>query len=107
MKKTNLVVLALGLILMVQGSIFAGELVVDHELGTTTVPLNPENVVVFDYGVLDALDVLGVAVAGLPASNLPPFLSQFGTDEYVNVGTLFEPDFEEIYVLNPELIIIS
>ena len=85
----------------------ASALVVDHALGQITIREMPKNIVVFDYGILDALDVLGVKVAGLPNSNLPPFLSHFDSPDYVNVGTLFEPDFEKIYALKPDLIIIS
>lgn len=81
--------------------------VIEHPLGTVTIERMPQNVVVFDYGILDALDVLGVDVAGVPGSNLPSFLSKFGSPNYVNVGTLFEPDFEKVYALNPDLIIIS
>lgn len=80
---------------------------VEHSLGTVNITETPQTIVVFDYGVLDALDVLEVTIAGLPASNLPAFLSKFNSAEYVNVGTLFEPDFEKIYALKPDLIIIS
>nr|WP_306301296.1 hypothetical protein [Thalassobacillus sp. C254] len=38
----------------------ASEITVTHELGETVVPKNPESVVVFDFGVLDTLDTLGV-----------------------------------------------
>ena len=85
----------------------AASLTVEHTLGSVIISEVPETIVVFDYGVLDALDVLGVEIAGLPTSNLPSFLSKFNSPDYVNVGTLFEPDFEQIYALQPDLIIIS
>ncbi len=85
-----------------------GELEIKHELGTTYLDKNPEKVIVFDFGVLDALDRLGVDVIGLPKSSaLPTYLSKFNDDKYHNVGTLQEPNFEAIYELNPDLIIIS
>ncbi len=81
---------------------------VTHEYGETPVKENPENVVVFDFGVLDALDYMGVEVTGLPLSgSLPTHLSKFESDEYANAGSLKEPDLEAVYEMNPDLIIIS
>ena len=47
---------------------------VEHELGKTDVPKNPEKVVVFDFGTLDSLDKLGIEVAGVPKGNIPTYL---------------------------------
>lgn len=80
---------------------------VRHELGTTTVPVNPQRVIVFDFGVLDSLDALGIDVIGLPKGNIPAYLSKYGHEKYANVGTLQEPDFETINALKPDLIIIA
>ena len=81
---------------------------VTHEYGKTVVEKNPKNIVVFDFGILDALDYMGVEVKGLPKSGaIPSHLSKFESDEYVNVGGLKEPDLEKIYEMNPGLIIIS
>lgn len=103
--------LALGLtaalLLFAAGAHAQGSITVEHELGTTVVGFKPERVVVFDYGVLDSLDVLGVDVVGLPKSHIPPYLSKYSDDKYVNVGTLQEPDYEVINDLKPDLIIIS
>lgn len=80
---------------------------IQHELGETPVEKNPETVVVFDFGSLDTLDKLGVDIAALPKTNIPSYLSKFEADEYVNVGSLKEPDFEKIHELQPDLIVIS
>ncbi len=80
---------------------------VQHELGTVIVPKNPETVVVFDYGILDALRAMEVEVKGLAKSNVPMYLKEFQDKQYVDVGTLFEPNFERIYELRPDVIIIS
>ena len=85
----------------------ATEITVEHELGKTTVPVNPETIAVFDFGTLDTLDNLGVTVDALPLANVPGYLDQFASDEYTNAGTLFEPDFEALANLDPDLIIIS
>ncbi|OLO40691.1 ABC transporter [Alkalihalophilus pseudofirmus] len=83
------------------------QLVFEHLLGETTVDVNPEKVVVFDFGVLDSLDKLGVEVTGVPQVNIPPYLSKYEDGEYENVGSLKELDFEKIAEINPDLIIIS
>ncbi|BAD40589.1 siderophore ABC transporter substrate-binding protein [Symbiobacterium thermophilum] len=82
-------------------------IVITHQLGETPVPVNPQKVVVFDFGILDTLDLLGVEVAGLPQGNVPPYLAQYTHSKYANVGTLQEPDFEALSALDPDLIIIS
>ncbi|RXI97748.1 siderophore ABC transporter substrate-binding protein [Anaerobacillus alkaliphilus] len=83
------------------------EVTVKHQLGETVVPKNPEKVVVFDFGVLDSLDKIGVEVFGLPQANIPPYLSKFADAKYVNTGSLKEPDFEAIANEGANLIIIS
>lgn len=35
----------------------------------------------------------------------PDYLSEYMSDEYVNVGSLFEADYDTLDLLNPELII--
>lgn len=83
------------------------EVTVTHELGETTVPVNPEKVVVFDFGTLDTMSELGVDPIALPKQNIPAYLSQYEDEKYENVGSLKEPDFEKINELAPDLIVIS
>lgn len=82
---------------------------VTHELGETEVPKNPEKVVVFDFGILDTLDQLGVeSVAGVAQGSIPTYLEKYeDTEKYENIGTLKEADFEAIHAMEPDLIIIS
>lgn len=80
---------------------------IEHEYGSTPVKKNPEKVVVFDFGVLDTLDELGVDVVGLPQATIPNYLEKYSSQEYTNVGSLKEPDFETIHSLNPDVIFIS
>lgn len=80
---------------------------IQHELDETEVKKNPDKVVVFDFGVLDTMNKLGIEVTGLPKTNIPSYLSKFEDEKYENVGSLKEPDFEKIYEIQPELIIIS
>src|SRR3954452_12409676 len=83
------------------------EVTVTHAQGETRVPVDPETVVVFDVGVLSTLDSLGVDVAGVPDAVLPEALAQYGGDEYPKVGSLFEPDYEAVNALEPDLIIVA
>ncbi|WP_077214687.1 siderophore ABC transporter substrate-binding protein [Bacillus dakarensis] len=83
------------------------EITISHELGETAVTKNPQKVVVFDFGILDSLDKLGVEVAAVPQATVPAYLEKYEGDEYVNAGSLKEPDFEAIAELGPDLIIIS
>lgn len=83
------------------------EVTVTHEYGETKVKKTPENVVVFDFGVLDTLDELGIEVTGVPQANVPNYLEKYLSDDYTNVGSLKEPDFEAIHQLNPDVIFIS
>jgi iron complex transport system substrate-binding protein len=81
---------------------------VEHAQGTTAVPLNPQRVVTFDMASLDTLDALGVdAVKGVPQQSVPTYLEKYAGDGYTNVGTLFEPDYEALPALEPDLIIVG
>lgn len=83
------------------------ELTIKHKLGEAKVKKNPQKVVVFDYGVLDTLDKMGVEVTAVPQATLPSYLAKYKESKYVNVGSVVEPDFEKISSVQPELIIIS
>ena len=80
---------------------------IEHELDQISIKKNPERVVVFDFGVLDILDYIEKDIVGLPKQSLPPFLDKYNDGLYRDVGTLKEPNFETIFELKPDLIIIS
>ncbi|WP_022793915.1 siderophore ABC transporter substrate-binding protein [Marinococcus halotolerans] len=90
-----------------KGEKSSGEVTVEHELGETTVPEDPENVVVFNYEMLETLDELNVGVNGVAQESLPSYLDDYSSDEYENIGSLKEPDFEAINAMEPDVIIIS
>ncbi|QYG87402.1 siderophore ABC transporter substrate-binding protein [Bacillus atrophaeus] len=87
------------------------QITVKHDLDKngTKVTKNPKKVVVFNFGILDTLDKLGLqgSVAGLPKNSLPDYLSSYKNDKYADVGSLKEPDFEKVADLEPDLIIIA
>ncbi|PDP85895.1 hypothetical protein CQJ94_19285 [Glycomyces fuscus] len=85
----------------------AETIVVEAENGEVEIPRDPETVVVFDNAQLDILDALGVDVAGIPSSDAVPelFADYAESDDVADVGSLFEPDFEAVAALDPDVII--
>jgi iron complex transport system substrate-binding protein len=82
---------------------------VEHAIGESEVPENPERVVVLDTGELDSAISLGVtpvgAVEAVPGMGFPEYLE--GTDDIETVGTIEEPNLETISTLEPDLILSS
>ncbi|WP_041395722.1 siderophore ABC transporter substrate-binding protein [Parasphaerochaeta coccoides] len=71
-----------------------------------TVPVNPARVVVLDFGALDILDYAGIPVVGIGVGGqLPSTLSAY--KDIPVIGSLHEPDFEKVYALKPDLIIVG
>lgn len=84
------------------------EVTVVHAQGETVVPYKPEVVISFDLASVDTLDTLGVEISGLPkATPLQGRFEKFNSDDYEDVGTLFEPDYEAVAALEPGLIIVA
>ncbi|HEV7317781.1 MAG TPA: siderophore ABC transporter substrate-binding protein [Ensifer sp.] len=95
--------------LTVGGATFAmaETLTIEHSSGTTEVEKNPKTVLVYDFGMLETLDMLGIPVSGVPGSAIPPSLEKYKADTYPKIGTLFEPDFEAINAAEPNLVIVG
>jgi iron chelate ABC transporter, periplasmic iron chelate-binding protein len=74
--------------------------------GDAKLPQNHERIAVYDFGVLDTLNKLGVKTGLSVNQNWLPYL-----DEYFKstkpAGTLFEPDYEALNAYKPQLIIIG
>ena len=83
------------------------KLTIEHKYGEAVIDKNPEKVVVFDFGILDTLDELGVEVTGVPQATIPAYLEKYADKKYTNVGSLKEPDFEAIHAMQPDVIFIS
>ncbi|MDO5701688.1 MAG: ABC transporter substrate-binding protein [Bowdeniella nasicola] len=81
---------------------------VKHAQGELTIEEQPEKIVVMDLGVMDTLEAIGAkdAVKGVPMPDrLPDFLG--GYSDVASVGSLFEPDMEEIAKIDPDLVIVA
>lgn len=85
----------------------ANTLTIEHAQGKTDVPENPKKVVVFNTATLDIMDALNIPVTAVPQSDVhyPTFLSKYGRKDYTNVGTLFEPNYEVLSSIQPDVIV--
>ena len=84
------------------------QLNIEHAKGNTQVQKSPKTVAVLDWSTLDTMTTLGIEAQGIPQSNiLPPMLEQYADARFVRVGTLFEPDYEALQNLQPDLIILG
>ena len=77
---------------------------VDTAIGPVQAPARPGTVAVFDLAAIDALDALGIAIHGVPDVAAPAYL-QDAMAPAETVGTLFEPDFEALAAMAPDLIV--
>jgi iron complex transport system substrate-binding protein len=85
----------------------ADAITIPHAQGEITLPDAPKKVLVFDLTSLDTLNALGVDVAGVPKGIKTPSLAKFSSDQYLSIGTLFEPDYEAVNAAQPDLIIVG
>lgn len=83
------------------------KITIEHAQGKTDVPENPKKVVVFNIATLDIMDALNIPVSAVPQSDVhyPDFLSKYSDKSYTNVGTLFEPNYEVLSSMAPDVII--
>jgi iron complex transport system substrate-binding protein len=81
--------------------------ITDAQGRTVEVPANPKTVVAIDWSVIRTLTDLGVEVDAVPKANsaLPADLAKY--EKATQVGTLFEPDYEAIAAMNPDLVIVG
>lgn len=81
---------------------------IEHYSGTDEVPVNPETIVVMDLGMLLTLDSLGIEADGFGSlgTDVPEaYAAVVAAPE--SMGTAFEPDYEAINALEPDLIIVA
>lgn len=80
-----------------------GELTIVHAQGETVVKKNPEKIVSFDVATIQTIEFLGGTLVGVPE------ISQEGayTSDAEVVGSLFEPDYEALNAMQPDLVLIS
>ena len=67
----------------------------------------PECPVVYDLATLDTMQALGIPVAGVPKAQFPAYMAGYGDAKYTVAGTLFQPDYEALSQIKPDLIIVG
>lgn len=87
------------------------EVEITHYSGTDMAPVNPETVVVADMAALLSLHDLGVeGIAGLLALGVPvpdQYAAALNNPDFAELGSVWEPDYEAINALEPDLIIVA
>nr|WP_319247017.1 siderophore ABC transporter substrate-binding protein [uncultured Celeribacter sp.] len=81
--------------------VWADPITVETARGEVTLADSPDTVAVYDMAALDTLDALGVPVAGSINDIYLDDLKSYEGD----LGTLFEPDFEALHALAPDVVI--
>ncbi len=86
--------------------------VLDANNQEVEIHVNPTRVAILEPSALDILDAGGMENTGIEKlgvqkteSCLPDYLSEYLDDKYVNVGSLFEADYDTLDLLDPQLII--
>lgn len=85
----------------------AQALELEHSQGVTKLDGQPEKVLILDINALDIADAMGAEPAGVLSSNLPDYLSRYDSDEFLKVGSIFEPDYETIAASDADLMIVG
>lgn len=89
------------------GSAHADGVMVQHAMGETEVKKDPKAVAALDVSALDTLYAIGVDVQAVPNDIFVPYLHKFDGPEYRKVGSVFEPDYEALNAMVPDLIIVG
>ena len=93
--------------LSLTGVSVAQDKVIAHAQGETTISGVPETVLTQDWAVFDNLQALGIPVAGVPSSNAPSYLADEIPADALQIGSLFEPDFEGIAAAEADVYFVA
>lgn len=108
-RRAGITTLVAGIVSLVfsAGTVNAADITIQHASGETAFSKTPVKVLTYDIATLDTLTALGIEVAGVPGGNKPDYLSKYAGDGVVNIGTLFEPDYEAVAAAQPDLIVVA
>lgn len=82
----------------------AENITVETYRGPVEVQISPEKIAVFDIAALDSLAALGIKPDGVVSPTYVDYLDA-ATDDALTIGNLFEPDYEALAAMAPDLII--
>ena len=89
------------------------KLTIKTATGDQSIVANPNPIAVYDMTALQNLKVLGVAVQGMPSSEMTAEriamlnLKADSTPDGTAVGTLFEPNLEALHALKPQAVFVG
>lgn len=92
--------------LVCSSAALAGTVEIQTLTGVKTVEANPGTVAVFDVAAIDTLASIGVKPDGVISNLYVDYLDDATKDATI-IGSLFEPDFESINALAPDLILVG
>lgn len=75
--------------------------------GDVMVKQIPQKIVALDVAVIDNLDAVSVKPAGILNGLYVDYLDHVAASDAVKVGTFFEPDFEAINAIEPDMVIVA
>ncbi|EKT59380.1 siderophore ABC transporter substrate-binding protein [Providencia sneebia] len=86
-----------------------GKVSIKHRSGETEVSKKPQKVVLFDFGIYDSMQKLGLGdkVVALPMGNAPAYIKGKIPADMANAGGMKQPDLAKLAELKPDLIIIT
>lgn len=83
-------------------------IVIEHNLGATTISHRPQRVAALDMNEVDFLDQLNVPISGMVKDFVPHFLAKYkDTPEIADLGAIVQPNMEKIYALKPDLVLMT
>lgn len=97
---------AIALTTLTASATLAETLDIDTYRGPATVSALPRTIAVFDVAAADTIDALGVPIAGTVDGLYVDYLEDVANDA-VDLGTFWEPDFEGVHALSPDLIVVG
>jgi len=106
-RATRLTLASLALAACLVGPVAAQQTKISHAQGEASFASVPQKIFVYDIASLDTLHALGVEVAGVPSANFPEHLAQYAGEQYLKIGSLFEPDYELVNAEQPDLIVVA
>lgn len=92
--------------LLISSVAFAEDVTIETAQGDVTVAAMPEKIAVFDVSAIDTMAALGIMPAGTISNLYVDYLDDVSANS-TSVGSLFEPDFEAINALAPDLVIVG
>lgn len=88
------------------GTVSADSIQLDTARGVVSVETTPDTIAVFDIPAVDTLNALDVPIAGTVSKLYVDYLDSVASTAAV-VGSLFEPDYQALSALQPDLVIVG